>query len=252
MIHSKFIDPQFTDHMGLYLLTSMSRTMRYHRWLLRQVGGYVGQRVLDAGAGIGSLSRMLLDREQVVAAENEPTYLTALRQRFRLRTNVRVEAADLNRADTFPRWRKEQFDTILSVNVLEYLDSDEDGLRAFYETLAPGGHCIVVVPAESKLYNDMDKELGRRRRFARRELRQKMNRAGFQVISSRQFCRIGAVAWMVLGRILRHRHVSPRQMLWFDRLWPLLQLMDHVLPTPGLSLLMVGRKEVSPENGART
>jgi hypothetical protein len=69
-----------------------------------------------------------------------------------------------------------------------------------------------------------------------------MSRAGFEVVAGRQFGRVPAVAWMVLGRIFRRRHVSPRQMIWFDRLWPVIQLMDYVLPTPGLSLIMVGRK----------
>ena len=243
MLYSKFIDPQFTDHMGLYLLTSMSRTMRYHRWLLRQAAGYVGRRVLDAGAGIGSLSGMLLDREQLVAADYEPTYLTALRQRFSLRANVRVEEADLNRPEPYVQWQQERFDTILCASVLEYLESDEGALRGFYQTLAPGGHCVVVVPAESKLYNNMDRQLGRRRRYAVKELGEKMSRTGFRVVASRQFGRLPAVAWMVLGRVLRRRHVSPRQMIWFDRFWPLIQVLDHLLPTPGLSILMVGRKE---------
>jgi glycosyltransferase involved in cell wall biosynthesis len=242
LIYSKFIDPQFTDHLGLYLLTSASRTLRYHRWLMKQFKDYVGQRVLDAGAGIGSMSGLLMNREQLIAVDQDSAYLTAMRQRFCLRRNVRVEEADLNKPESFAAWRNENLDTILCINVLENLDSDEEALCRFYETLTPGGHCIVVAPSDPGLYNNMDKELGRHRRYSEVELRQKMARAGFQVVYGRQFCKVGALAWMILGRLLRRRHVSPRQMIWFDRLWPIIQLMDHVLPTSGLSMIVVGKK----------
>jgi hypothetical protein len=148
----------------------------------------------------------------------------------------------LNKPESFDAWRNEKNDTIMCINVLENLDSDEETLCRFHETLTPGGHCIVVPPSDSSLYNNMDKELGRHRRYSEVELRQKMARAGFQVVYGRQFCKVGALAWMILGRLLRRRHVSPRQMIWFDRLWPIIRLMDHILPTSGLSMIIVGKK----------
>jgi hypothetical protein len=75
-----------------------------------------------------------------------------------------------------------------------------------------------------------------------------MTTAGFDVVFSRQLCRLGALSWAVSGRLLRRRHLSPRQMAWFDRLLPLVKLLDRVLPVPGMSLVMVGRK---PRRAAR-
>jgi glycosyltransferase involved in cell wall biosynthesis len=242
MFYSKFIDVRFTDRIGYYTLTSLAGATRYNRWFIRQIKEFLGQRVLDAGAGIGTLGNMLASREQLLLADNEPMYVSAMQQRFRLRGNVRVERADLTCPETWKRWKDENLDTIVGVHVLEHVESDESVLRSFYEALTPGGHCVVAVPAGQWLYTGVDKELGRRRRYSKQELLQKMTNAGFKVVYTKEFCRAGALGWAISGHLLRCRYLSPRQMAWFDRFWPLTKYLDFVLPLPGLTLLMVGRK----------
>ena len=248
MVRSKFLDPQFTEHAGFYVLSSVARANRYNRWILGQVAEYMGARVLEAGCGIGNLSRLLLDHERLVLADNEPMYVAALRRRFGCRSNVRVDRVDLADPHHFERWQDERLDTVFCSNVLEHIERDGQVLESFYRTLQPGGHCVMVVPAGRWLYTGMDAELGHCRRYTRDELRQKMAAAGFDVVFTRQFSRLGSIGWTVSGHLLRRRHLSPRQMIWFDRLLPLAKLLDYVLPVPGMSLIMVGRK---PERAAR-
>ena len=142
----------------------------------------------------------------------------------------------------FEQWRDEQLDTVFCSNVLEHLQDDVEVLRSFFHTLMPGGHCVIVVPVGQWLYSEMDKELGHYRRYEREELREKMSRAGFDVVRTRQFSRLGSIGWAVSTRLLKRRHLSPRQMIWFDRLLPLAKLLDYLLPVPGMSLIVVGRK----------
>jgi glycosyltransferase involved in cell wall biosynthesis len=66
MIRCRFLDPCFTDHAGFYVLSSLSRSTGYHRWVLAQAKQYLGQRVLEAGCGIGNLGGMLLGRQRLV------------------------------------------------------------------------------------------------------------------------------------------------------------------------------------------
>jgi SAM-dependent methyltransferase len=248
MFRSRLLAPQFTNHSGYYTLASVSRAMAYHRWVLKQVSDFMGQRVLEAGCGIGNFSTLLLDRQRLVLADYEPIYVGALRRRFGHRENVRIDRADLTDPATYDRWRGERLDTVFCSNVLEHLRDDEEVLGRFHQTLHPGGHCVVVVPAGRWLYSGMDKELGHWRRYTRKELREKMAAAGFDVVFTRQFCRLGALGWAISGGLLRRRHLSPRQMIWFDRLLPLVKLLEYVLPVPGMSLIMVGRK---PRRAAR-
>jgi hypothetical protein len=92
------------------------------------------------------------------------------------------------------------------------------------------------------LFTPLDESLGHHRRYRAAELRGLMESVGFEVVEQRQFCKAGAAGWWFNGRVLRRRELTPRQMVWFDRLWPVLRLLDWVLPWRGMSLVCVGRK----------
>jgi glycosyltransferase involved in cell wall biosynthesis len=242
MFRCKFLDPQFTDHSGYYTLASVARAQKYNRWLLQQVEPFMGRRVLEAGSGIGNLSSLLLRHERLVLTDYEELYIDKLRQRYGARDNVRVEQADLTNADDYELWQDERLDTIVCSNVLEHLEPDDEVLRSFQRTLVPGGHCILVVPAGPWLYTPLDRELGHYRRYTPADLADKLTAAGFEVAYSRTVSRLGTIGWAVSGHLLRRRHLSARQMIWYDRLLPLAKVLDYVLPVPGMSLIMVGRK----------
>jgi glycosyltransferase involved in cell wall biosynthesis len=242
MVRCKFLDGRFTDHSGYYILKSVAKAQKYNRWILKQVEPFLGQRVLEAGSGIGNLSGQLLNREHVVLVDNEEMYVSALRRRFAVRDNVHVDQADLTAPADYDRWQDEELDTILCSNVLEHLEPDAEVLRSFYRTLVPGGHCIIIVPACRWLYTPLDRELGHFRRYSREELASKMTAAGFEIVQTKKHSRLGALGWATCGHLLRRRHLSPRQMIIYDRLLPVAKLLDHVLPLPAMSLIMVGRK----------
>lgn len=242
MFRCRFLDTQFTSHSGFYTLRSVSRAQGYNRWILDQVREFLGQRVFEAGSGIGNLSSLLADRQRLVLADYDPLYVRLLKDRFGRRTNVRIAHTDLTSPADFERFEGERLDTVFCSNVLEHLEPDEQVLKCFSRVLVPGGHCIIVVPAGRWLYTGMDAELGHFRRYREEELAAKMRAAGFEVVATRQFSRLGALSWAVSGHVLRRRHLSPRQMVWFDRLLPLAKLLDRVLPVPGMSLIVVGRK----------
>jgi glycosyltransferase involved in cell wall biosynthesis len=248
MIRCRFLDTRFTDHSGFYILSAMSRATKYNRWILKQVEDFTGQRVLEAGAGIGNLSRLLLKRERLLLADCDPTYVEFLERRFAAWGNVRVDRADLTQPSHFVRWQSEQLDTILCSNVLEHLEPDQPVLESFHDVLDPGGHCVIIVPAGRWLYTAVDRELGHYRRYTEDQLREKMLQAGFDVVFQKRFSRLGAVSWALSGHLFRRRHLNPRQMLWFDRILPVAKLLEYILPVPGMSLIMVGRK---PKRAAR-
>ena len=72
----------------------------------------------------------------------------------------------------------------------------------------------------------------------------KMEEAGFDVVFRKRFSKLGSLCWALSGHLLRRRKLRPGQMLWFDRILPIAKTLEHVLPVPGMSLIMVGRKPV--------
>ncbi|NUQ62171.1 MAG: glycosyltransferase [Pirellulales bacterium] len=242
MLRCRFLDPRFTEDSGFVCLTSAARATRYCRWIMDQAGEYLGQRVMEAGCGIGNLSAMLLGRERLLLVDKEPMYVGMLRERFGRRGNVRIDQADLTHSGALERWRGEEIDTVFCPNLLEHVEPDRQLLRGFFEVLVPGGHCVAIVPAGRWLFTGMDEELGRFRRYSPEELQQKMAAAGFEIVFTRQFNRLGSVGWGLLGHLFRRRRLHATQMMWFDRVLPLVKALDYLLPLPGMSLIVVGRK----------
>ena len=220
----------------------MTKARGYNLWILNQVRDYLGPRLLEAGSGIGNLSAELLNRQRLVLMDLDDTYIKTLQQKFAGRSNLRVEKADLTEENLAERCSEEELDTVLCSNVLEHLEPDVRVLSSFQKMLVPGGHCIIVVPAGKWLYTGMDEELGHRRRYTVAELQAKMGEAGLEVVFTRQFSRLGSIAWATSGHLMRRRCISPLQMTIFEKMLPVAKLLDRVLPIPGMSLIVVGRK----------
>jgi glycosyltransferase involved in cell wall biosynthesis len=247
MIKYRFFARRFTTHDGFYILQSLRNARGFNRWMLRQVLPFVGQRVLEAGCGIGSLSEGLLDRERLVCVDNDRFYVQRIGQRYGHLANVSVRELDLLRmADHVEDLRREDLDTIVCMNVLEHLDDDGRTLADFHRILRPGGHAIILVPAHQWLYTGVDRALGHVRRYTRRELELKMCAAGFEVVHSQGFNRLGSMGWFVSGKILRRTTLSAGQMKLYEWLLPVAKLFERLPVLPHLSVIAVGRKPTHP------
>jgi len=232
IFRSRFLNTRFTDDDDYYHLTALARAQRYHRWLARQIGPYLGPRVLEAGAGVGALSGLLVRRERLVLVDDEPLCISVLRQRFGGRDNVQIDQAQLTAPD-FERWQEEQIDTFVCSRLFQRPEADDRALAHIFDLLPPGGHCVLLLPAGVKHKAADHEPPDTERCFDPAELGELLREAGFDIACSRQFDK--------LGRIFGGR-LSPRFVSFADRFWPLAHLADSFLPFSGQTLLVVGRK----------
>ena len=103
-------------------LRRMATADNYNAWLLDRSRRYLGRRVLDVGAGIGTFTEMVAAGREVTAAEPDPAFASVLRRRFSNVPNVRVleGEADAIVPDSF----SDVLDSILCFNVLEIFGVD--------------------------------------------------------------------------------------------------------------------------------
>ncbi len=227
---------------GLETLQSMRWAHRYNRWVISRIAPFIGDRVLEAGAGIGNITAHLLDRELIVAADDNADYLERLASNFSDNPNVRAAALDLESADKILELGVHRFDTIVCVNVIEHLKPDDEVLRCFFEILEPGGRAIILAPHGRWLYGSIDRALDHQRRYSRAEMRLKMENAGFEIEEIFGINRLAPPFWFLNGRVLRRTSVPGSQVRFFDRLVPLVKILDRMLPLPPLSIIAIGRK----------
>jgi SAM-dependent methyltransferase len=220
-------------------LRRMEQASNYNRWLLARATPYLGRRVLDVGAGIGTFTEQVADGRFVVGIEPDPAFVPALRSRFARRTNVEVAAVPL---DELAASSAEAFDSIVCFNVLEHIADDAGALARLFGLLEPGGVLLALVPAHPFAYGSIDAMLGHERRYRKRQLATLLVRAGFEIERLAHVNPVGIAGWFVAGRIARSRQIPSGPLRLFDRCIPLFTALDRLHLPVGLSLWTVARR----------
>jgi glycosyltransferase involved in cell wall biosynthesis len=235
------VDDVYDERYGHEMIHRLSRTHRINRWIADTVKPWVGERVLEVGAGLGNLTLKLLPRSSYTASDANPLHLEYLESRFGKYAWMDVRKVDLRRAEDFDAVEG-RFDTVICMHVLEHAEEDGQALANLYRALAPGGRAILLVPQGPWLYGSLDRAMGHCRRYTRRELVEKCERAGFAMARVLSFNRAGWLPWLVNGRVLRRRRIDKLQLKLYDSLIWAWRRVDPLLPMPGLSIIAVARK----------
>jgi SAM-dependent methyltransferase len=159
------------------------------------LSGSPGARVLDAGAGQGTMS-MRLERLgfEVTSTDLSAAAVDVLRER--LAGEVRqASVTELPFADGI-------FDGAVLGEVLEHVEQDGKALTEVARVLRPGGVLALSVPANPKLFGPSDEWAGHVRRYTRAALLEASAGAGLTVHR--------CVAWGFPFSRLYHRHVYER------------------------------------------
>jgi glycosyltransferase involved in cell wall biosynthesis len=241
------IDDLYAAPYGRGVLNNLTGTPQYLSWLAHRVRPHLGDSVLEIGAGIGNIAGRLMARRLLyVAAEKDPLHLHALRNRFLRTPNVLVQQLDPENPAGLASLA-ESFDTVLCLNVLEYLEDPPAVLWSLRRTLKPNGTLVVLTPQGSGLFGSLDRRLGHRRRYNAREARALLEAAGFQVETLYQFNKAGTLPWWIYGKLFGSRNINKAVLKIFDKTVWLWRRIDGLLPWPGLSLIVVARENGGPE-----
>jgi SAM-dependent methyltransferase len=231
-------------HEGYTTLARIeSGAPNYNAWLGRRFRAHAGARVLEVGAGIGTITALLAEgRQKVVALEVDPFYVRRLQNRFRGTPQVVPYLSDVALAD-FQTLAKERFDSIVLSNVMEHIPDDAGAVRRFGQILAPGGKVLILVPALPAIFGALDEAVGHYRRYTPSALRKVLDENGFEVEQLQWMNLIGIPGWFVNGKLLRRRAMPPLQLRIYDQLAPYLARAESKVKLPvGMSLFCVARK----------
>jgi SAM-dependent methyltransferase len=203
----------------------------------------LGARILEIGCGLGNFTRHLADREWVVGIDAEPECIAAHRTRFAGWTNLVSLCVDVESPE-FPELREHRPDSIACLNVLEHVRDDAGALARMYAVLPPGGRAVLIVPAFQSLYGPIDERLGHYRRYNKRSLGARAERAGFRADVLRYMNSAGFFGWWFNAHVAKKTAQSEMQIAIFDRMVvPILSRLERWIEPPiGQSLFAVLRK----------
>jgi glycosyltransferase involved in cell wall biosynthesis len=242
MLKYSLIDDIYAeDEYGSNILANLQNARRFNKWMADTLRPWVGDRVLEIGAGIGTLTGQFIPRDLYVASDINPHYLRYLKSYAMGKPYLHVAKVDAGRSEDFSTFTG-AFDTVLMINVLEHVPDEQLALHNVHAGLAPGGRAVILVPQHPGLYNSLDVALEHRERYTAEGLRASLERAGFQVEKIFDFNRTAVPGWWFNGKVLRRKHFTPVQLKVLELLMPFIRRLDRVVPWKGLSVVGIAVK----------
>jgi len=182
----------------------------YLQWIADRCAPHLGQRVLEVGAGTGSITERYAGGRTVVAIDRSPWCVAHLTERFAGSPNVTVRQADL--VDLLDDG--ERFDSVVMINVLEHIPDDVDALVTMRRLLEPDGRVVVYVPALNGLYGKWDRKVGHCRRYAPWRLREVLVDAGLTPIEMRYMNLLSVPPWWLFSHSDVEKSTAGSMSLW--------------------------------------
>ncbi len=224
-------------------LEAMARAHNYYRWILGEWRPHLGRSVLEFGAGMGTFSAHLACEaiERLILVEPAPELFEKLRCRFG--DDRRVELWNCVLQDVEDGLAS-SVDTVVSVNVLEHINDEAATLRAVRAVLRPGGSALIFAPALPALYGSLDRAFGHVRRYTKATLSHVLTEAGLSPVRLRYANVLGALPWLVAGRLLRRKTLNASAVALVDRtIIPVTAALERIVSPPfGQSVIAVARK----------
>jgi hypothetical protein len=229
MLRCRFVDRHFSDHHAFEALKACDRATRLQRWIAERAQPHFGERVLQIGSGIGSLSGYLLTKERVILAESDSVCESALRHRFARRDNLTIDAGSINNVFDVERWRREKIDTILLADWLGHRASQHT-IEACANLLPEEGRLVLFAPSDSD-----DPESS--------SLFSRLHHAGLQVTSHDEVGRLPR--WLAARFDSAEPLAVASRLRWLNRWLPLARLVDRASGGCPLAHLVVAQKRAA-------
>jgi len=223
-------------------LYALAEAKNYYRWVISQFAPFVGKRVIEVGAGIGTFARSLLHHtslSELLLVEPGDNLFPLLQRRFAGEPRVKIVHGYFQRPAIAAT-----ADSVVLVNVLEHIAEDEVLLNDAHEILTPGGTLLLLVPALPWIYGSLDQAFGHYRRYTKTVLASKLHAVGFGIIRLAYLNLPGIVGWLLTGEVLRRTTLKSHYVRWYDR-WiiPWVSRLEGRWEPPfGQSLIVIARK----------
>lgn len=215
-------------------LYALENAVRYQQWIISTIEPYLGERILEIGAGIGNMSRWLTKAKQLILTESDPQLMTLLKDRIQASPHIYIEQLRAEQLTT-NRLPSQSIDTIVSFNVLEHIEDDAQALHNCAQLLRESRattpkRIISFVPAHQWAYGVMDKQVSHYRRYDQRRFKQ-LHRlvAPEATLILKPFNFIGLWGWILNGKILKREAAGTGMIKVFETLCPAIAAIDKLV-----------------------
>ena len=151
--------------------------------------------VLEIGCGTGFVITEIQRQCPDLAISGSDLYLEGLNF-----ASERVPDADFYQMDACRLPFLNEFDLILALDILEHIEDDQKALVEIHRALNENGGIILTVPQHKWLWSMQDVKSFHKRRYSRRELKERMSSCGFNVVHLSSFISF-LLPMMIISRL---------------------------------------------------
>ena len=237
---------QPADNTGYEALQVLSKADSFNNWMYSSIAPYATGNILEIGSGLGNISKFFIQNGvEITVSDIDPLYIEHLKNQFQFNNVKDFLSIDLQKENFSTAYShlKEKFDTVFYLNVLEHLKDDSYAIQNSRFLLKENGVLIILAPAYSFLYSEMDKQLNHYRRYTLVSLRNKIKAEKFTMVKAFYFNFMGIPAWLY-GKIRRFKVLPKGEMNLYNKLTPIGKLLDMIVfNKAGLSAIIVAKKK---------
>jgi hypothetical protein len=224
-------------------LTIFANAIKWKQYFKAVILPYIGDTVLEVGAGIGATTKILCSGNESLWVCLEPD--------SSLKAHIDIAISDGSlplccesrlgiTRDLIPN---ERYNTILYIDVLEHIEDDFGELNFAARFLYNGGYIIVLSPMHEFLYSPFDRAIGHFRRYDYRRI-ESLTPSGCTLHKVFSLDSLGLLTSLANKLFLRQSMPSTKQILFWDRYFvPVSRLIDRIFGYKiGRSVLAVWKK----------
>lgn len=229
-------------------LLLLSERYNYNRWIYNNIKNFIGNNILEVGAGIGNITDFIIFKDKLTLIDVDQSYVDYLSAKysFRNQSNFNVFRVDIQNIESSPVTEL-KYDTVVCLNILEHLENDRKAIENMISLLQPGGRLIILVPALNILYGSMDISFGHRRRYNKKQFKLLVEGQNLDIVKFYYLNFLGLFGWYVNGKIFKNKELPEKQTKIFDKLVPFLGLIEKIVKPPlGQSLVLIAQKNNQP------
>jgi SAM-dependent methyltransferase len=196
----------------------------WKEYYYRQIKAYLGESVLEVGAGMGGTTQVLCrqSHQRWLCLEPDPQLVEALEADSVLPPLCEVQQGTIN---ALPQ--NELFDTIIYIDVLEHIEDDYSEVNQAKSHLKIGGNLVVLSPAHQWLFSPFDGAIGHYRRYNETMYR-RLSKANLTLTRVKYLDSVGLLA-SFSNRWLKQSMPTLGQIkLWDTWMVPVSRLVDPI------------------------
>ncbi len=228
-------------------IDSIKNASNFAKWSISIIDKYIGNNILEIGAGLGTFTDFFLQKKTVITTEIDNNCFAELLKKYDNNPKIKVINGDILDESFVEIIKRDNtdIDTVICFNVLEHIEDDLKAIGSMKKCLGKDGYIILRVPAFNLLYSNLDKNVGHFRRYSKKDISEKILFNGLEIVDLSYMDIVGFMAWFFLFKILRKESfASENQIGIYDKLVPLFSKIEKLIKYPfGLTLFAVCKKK---------